>query len=58
MPSRSSQKAGRKPTGSVVERTNKRGKVFALRFRAYGEREYETLGSEADGWTRQLPGRR
>ena len=56
MPSRSSQKAGRKPTGSVVERTNKRGKVFALRFRAYGEREYETLGSEADGWTRQLAG--
>lgn len=54
MASKSSQKAGRKPTGSVVEKTNRKGRVFALRFRAYGERQYETLGGECDGWTREL----
>ncbi len=27
--------------------------MFALRFRAYGERRYLTLGTAAEGWTRQ-----
>jgi hypothetical protein len=30
-----------------------RSPVFGLRFRAYGERQYVTLGSSAEGWTRQ-----
>lgn len=42
----------RPPTGQVLERRGKRGKTFALRFRAYGRREYLTLGSAAEGWTR------
>jgi len=37
--------------GEVVERDWKSGRGYALRFRAYGEREYLTLGSERDGWT-------
>lgn len=32
----------RPAVGSVVEREGKRGKVFALRFRAYGHRRYQT----------------
>lgn len=43
----------RKATGQVVERDRKRGRVYALRFRAYGHRQFVTLGSSADGWTRQ-----
>jgi len=39
--------------GQVVERSGSRGKVFALRFQAYGERRYLTLGSPAEGWTRR-----
>lgn len=42
----------RPATGQVVEKTTARGVVYALRFRAYGQREYVTLGSAADGWTR------
>lgn len=41
------------PTGGVLERPWKRGTTYALRFRAYGRRRYLTLGSSADGWTRQ-----
>jgi integrase len=33
----------RPPTGQVLERQGKRGRVYALRFRAYGKREYLTL---------------
>jgi integrase len=40
----------RKATGQVVERKRKRGRVFALRFRAGGERQYVTL---PDGMTRE-----
>lgn len=29
------------------------GTVYALRFRAYGRRNFLTLGSTADGWTRR-----
>jgi integrase len=42
----------RRSTGHVIERSGPRGKVFALRFHAYGERRYLTLGSPAEGWTR------
>ena len=43
----------RKPTGQVLERKRQRGRVYALRFRAYGERQYVTLGATEDGWTRK-----
>ena len=42
----------RPATGQVIERNGKRGRTFALRFRAYGDRQYVTLGLKADGWTR------
>ena len=42
----------RKATGQVLERKRKTATVFALRFRAYGQRQYLTLGSTADGWSR------
>jgi hypothetical protein len=42
----------RPATGQVVERDGKRGRTYALRFRAYGRREYVTLGTDADGWSR------
>lgn len=41
----------RKSPGGVVERESKRGTTFALRFRAYGERQYVTLGGSWEGWT-------
>jgi integrase len=43
----------RRSTGQVVERQTKRGTVFALRFYAAGERRYETLGTDAEGWNRR-----
>ena len=43
----------RKATGQIIERTGKTGRVFALRFRAYGERQYLTLGSVEEGWSRE-----
>jgi hypothetical protein len=39
----------RKATGQVIERDGKRGRTYALRFRAYGEREFLTLG-RAEDW--------
>jgi integrase len=42
----------RPATGSVSERHRKTGTIFALRFRAYGTRQYVTLGSREEGWTR------
>jgi integrase len=42
----------RRLTGQVLVREGPRGRVFALRFRAYGKREYFTLGSAEEGWTR------
>ena len=42
----------RPATGQVVEKVGARGRSFALRFRAYGKREYVTLGKDTDGWTR------
>jgi len=39
--------------GQIVVRTRVDGsRVFALRFRAYGRREFVTLGSTDDGWSR------
>jgi integrase-like protein len=43
----------RTATGQVVERDGSRGTTYALRFRAYGERHYMTLGSREEGWTRK-----
>src|SRR5436190_11223318 len=40
-------------TGQVVLDKRRKSPVFALRFRAYGKRQYMTLGSAAEGWTRQ-----
>src|SRR5215210_7193327 len=42
----------RKATGQVIVSEAKRGRVYALRFRAYGKRRYVTLGSAEEGWTR------
>jgi integrase len=39
--------------GGVVLDTRRKSPVFALRFRAYGRRQYMTLGSVADGWSRE-----
>ena len=36
--------------GGVLVRKRKLGRVYALRFRAYGERRYLTLGFEHEGW--------
>ena len=33
--------------------TRRNSPVFALRFRAYGARQYVTLGSADEGWTRE-----
>jgi integrase len=41
--------ARREREGEVIVREWKRGKGFALRFRAYGERRYLTLGYEGEG---------
>ena len=40
----------RAATGQIVERKRKAGTTFAIRFRAYGKREFITLG------TRQMVG--
>ncbi len=42
----------RPAAGQVSERPGKSGVTFALRFRAYGKREYVTLGTKAEGWSR------
>jgi integrase len=36
--------------GGVLVRERKLGRVYALRFRVYGERQYLTLGFEHEGW--------
>lgn len=43
----------RPPTGQVIERDGKCGVTYALRFRAYGQRRYVTLGGKEDGWDRR-----
>lgn len=43
----------RPASGQVVEKRRQRGRVYALRFRAYGRRHYVTLGSSEEGWDRR-----
>lgn len=43
----------RSSPGGIVERQTARGKSYALRFRAFGERQFVHLGYEQDGWTRK-----
>ena len=40
-------------TGQVIQRRWKNDRTYALRFLAYQERHYLTLGADTDGWTRQ-----
>jgi alpha-D-ribose 1-methylphosphonate 5-triphosphate synthase subunit PhnG len=41
-------------TGNVLVKKRAGGRrVYALRFHALGERQYVTLGSDAEGWTRE-----
>jgi integrase len=42
----------RRSTGGVVVDTRRKSPVFALRFRAYGNRQFVTLGNADEGWTR------
>ncbi len=42
---------GRPPCGQVVAKERQGGLTYALRFRAYGQRRYRTLGTAAQGWT-------
>jgi integrase len=42
----------RPATGHVVVDERRRSPTFGLRFRAYGRREYVSLGTAAEGWTR------
>ena len=44
---------GRRSTGHVVETKRVCGRVYALRFRAYGKRQFVTLGTAEQGWSRQ-----
>lgn len=43
----------RPASGQVLIKQTARGRVFALRFRAYRERQYVTLGTAEERWTRQ-----
>jgi integrase len=44
----------RPPKGEVLRRQVRGGVVFALRFTAYGKRQYVTLGRPDDGWSDAL----
>jgi integrase len=44
---------GRMADGQVIQRRWKAGRGYALRFLAYGERHYLTLGLEGEGWSRK-----
>lgn len=41
----------RPASGQVIRNPTKGGFSYALRFRAYGSRQYVTLGAPEDGWT-------
>lgn len=41
----------RPATGQVIVDERRRSATFGLRFRAYGQREYVTLGTAEEGWT-------
>jgi integrase len=42
----------RRSTGGVLARRRGRATFYAIRFRAFGRRQYVTLGSSEEGWTR------
>ncbi len=42
----------RPATGQVIVDERRRSPTYGLRFRAYGRREYVSLGTAAEGWTR------
>lgn len=42
----------RPATGQVLEKRTANGVTYALRFRAYGQRQYVTLGASSEGWSR------
>ncbi len=42
----------RPATGQVIVDERRRSATFGLRFRAYGKREYVTLGTAGEGWNR------
>ena len=43
----------RTASGQVIVRQGRRGRTYALRFRAYGRRRYLTLGTDSEGWDRR-----
>jgi hypothetical protein len=43
--------AARAPKGEVLRLKRAGGLTYALRFMAYGERQYVTLGRADEGWT-------
>lgn len=43
----------RPSTGQVVTRERAGDRTYALRFRAYGQRQYVTLGRSSEGWSRE-----
>jgi integrase len=45
--------SGRHAPGQVLERKRGREVVFAIRFRAYGRRHYESVGRRSEGCTRR-----
>lgn len=49
----SSSPRPRRSGGQVLVSDTKRGRSFALRFHAYGQRRYVTLGTDSEGWTHQ-----
>ncbi|HEY5344250.1 MAG TPA: site-specific integrase [Solirubrobacteraceae bacterium] len=44
----------RAATGQVIVDKRRRSPTFGLRFRAYGRREYMTLGTAEEGWTHAM----
>jgi integrase len=43
----------RPATGQIIEDNRGRSTTFGVRFRAYGNREYVSLGTAEEGWTRE-----
>lgn len=43
----------RPATGTIIEKPTSQGTSYAIRFRAYGNREYERLGYSTEGWNRR-----
>jgi integrase len=43
----------RESAGQIITRAGRDGTAYAARFRAYGQRQYVTLGNSRDGYTRR-----